>query len=103
TRTAIDGQLGGAFIVDRRGVTPHDRVFAMTEWVDRPRFIFAINGQSWPFSERLTEQVGSEVEWKWVNLTRTTHPMHLHGFYFDVLGLGTPTQYEQFAPDAIVH
>src|SRR5215813_1062208 len=34
-RSAFDSQLGGGFIVDRRGEQPKDRLFVMSEWDDR--------------------------------------------------------------------
>jgi len=48
-----------------------------------------INGLSWPHGERLTYAVGDTIRWRWVNPTDSPHPMHLHGFYFDVTHRGT--------------
>ena len=42
----------------------------------------AINGLSWPHTERLTYTQGDSVHWRVVNFTEIDHPMHLHGFYF---------------------
>jgi FtsP/CotA-like multicopper oxidase with cupredoxin domain len=99
SRTAFESQLGGAFIVDLRGDTVLDRVFVMTQWNDSPRrdqllpanlrVVYAINGFSWPHTEHLDERVGQPVQWRIVNLTQVTHPMHLHGFYFTVQAVGT--------------
>ena len=85
-RTAVDSQLGGALIVDAAGATEPDRVFVMTEWDDSRtridelvtpdvRRVFAINGLSWPHTERLDERVGERVRWRIVNLTQAGHPM----------------------------
>jgi FtsP/CotA-like multicopper oxidase with cupredoxin domain len=109
-RRAVESQLGGAFIVDPRGSVPTDRVFVMTEWDDsellvdevvdaRTRRVFAINGRSWPHTERLDEQVGRPVNWRIVNLTQVAHPMHLHGFYFSVRSIGTSLRQTTYAPD----
>ena len=109
-RRAVESQLGGAFIVDPRGSVPTDRVFVMTEWDDsellvdevvdaRTRRVFAINGRSWPHTERLDEQVGRPANWRIVNLTQVGHPMHLHGFYFSVRSIGTGLRQTTYAPD----
>jgi FtsP/CotA-like multicopper oxidase with cupredoxin domain len=55
-----------------------------------------INGLSWPHTERLSYTVGDTVRWRWVNPSDSPHPMHLHGFYFDVTSRGT------YAADTIV-
>lgn len=96
-RDGIDSQLQGAFIVDAPGrAAPHDRVFVLGSWVgpeDQKRFVRTelrvINGLSWPHTERMSYAVGDTVRWRWVNPTDSPHPMHLHGFYFDVTGLGS--------------
>jgi FtsP/CotA-like multicopper oxidase with cupredoxin domain len=109
-RRAVESQLGGAFIVDPRGSVPTDRVFVMTEWDDsellvdevvdaRTRRVFAINGRSWPHTERLDEQVGRPANWRIVNLTQVSHPMHLHGFYFSVRSIGTGLRQTTYAPE----
>lgn len=94
-RRAADSQLGGAIVIDPRNTHPDTRVFVLSEWLERgatradTRNLFVINGLSWPFTERLTEEVGKAARWQWVNLSATTHPMHLHGFYFTVHGTGS--------------
>lgn len=90
----FDSQLMGALIVDPPGVRadPRERVLVLTLFEDTLRTIpkpdekevFAINGHSWPFTERLTYTVGDTVRWRVINFTVAQHPMHLHGFYFDV-------------------
>jgi FtsP/CotA-like multicopper oxidase with cupredoxin domain len=110
-RKAFESQLGGAFIVDPPGDAPADRVFVLTEWDDSPRRVdelvtpevrrvFAINGFSWPHTERLHERVGQDVRWRIVNLTQALHPMHLHGFYFTVQSSGSGLQDTLYQPDA---
>jgi FtsP/CotA-like multicopper oxidase with cupredoxin domain len=103
-RKAPDSQLGGAIVVDPRNARPDTRVFVLSEWLERgqtraeAKNLFAINGQSWPYTERLTEEVGKTTRWQWVNLSATTHPMHLHGFYFTVHGTGTGLEHHALAP-----
>ena len=96
-----DAQLAGAFIVDPSapGAAAHDRVFVITAWEDTVKNsslrygrgqLFAINGLSWPHTERLSYATGDTVRWRVVNASQHGHPMHLHGFYFSVLSRGTP-------------
>ena len=99
-------ELAGALIVDPRGASSDDRVLVITEWVSltpaqlgevmraddpgrvfaglKPRLTFVINGLSWPATERLTYRVGETARWRVINLSSQAHPMHLHGFYFEV-------------------
>jgi FtsP/CotA-like multicopper oxidase with cupredoxin domain len=107
-RKSFDTQLGGAFIVDSPGGSSADRVFVITEWNSRDgqtpapaRRLCANNGQSWPFTERLEARIGQRAHWRWINLTTTSHPMHLHGFYFRVTGSGTGLVYTTLATDAV--
>jgi FtsP/CotA-like multicopper oxidase with cupredoxin domain len=101
-RGTEDSQLNGAIVVDPPGSTgPADRVFLISWWftIDSTspsglgRATLAINGRSWPHTERLEVTQGDSLHWRLVNLTGLDHPMHLHGFYFHVdgaTGRGTP-------------
>jgi FtsP/CotA-like multicopper oxidase with cupredoxin domain len=91
----MKGLLGGAFVVDSATAMPRpDRVFVINWLVDsltpdgtQPNFdrtVFAINGRSWPHTERLAATVGDSLTWRIVNLNVDVHPMHLHGVYFRV-------------------
>ena len=84
---------GGAFIVDSAGAPMNDRVFVVNIWGDPGsptyRNALAINGRSWPFTERIGASVGDTVRWRWVNASIRPHPMHLHGFYYRVESRGT--------------
>jgi FtsP/CotA-like multicopper oxidase with cupredoxin domain len=93
-------QLAGAFIVDSGTAlgTPRDRVFVLGFWTpgDNTGIIarsdvhrFVINGKAWPHTERLTYTVGDSVRFRIVNTTVVPHPMHLHGFYFNVDSRGS--------------
>ena len=82
-------QLAGAFIIDPREGSPPDRVFVLNIWgtpVDSHNYqnALAINGKSWPYTERLSTTVGDSVRWRIINATVRDHPMHLHGVYFRV-------------------
>jgi FtsP/CotA-like multicopper oxidase with cupredoxin domain len=121
-RGGPDTQLSGAFIVDppsRRNSPYGDRIIVITEWTSltrsqlkavadaddpgarfmklEPKFTSLMNGLSWPATERLTYSVGESVRWRVLNLSTQLHPMHLHGFYFEVDALGDGSQETTFA------
>jgi FtsP/CotA-like multicopper oxidase with cupredoxin domain len=87
-------QLTGAFVIDELGARTDDRIFVMDVWgepkdsVTYPNAL-AINGKSWPYTERITATVGDSLRWRVINGTVRNHPMHLHGFYFKVQAHGT--------------
>jgi FtsP/CotA-like multicopper oxidase with cupredoxin domain len=96
-RAGIDTQLHGALIIDPPGrAPPPDRTFVLADWIG-PRDsasgfnpeLRVINGLSWPHTERFTYTVGDTIRWRWVNPSESPHPMHLHGFYFDVASRGS--------------
>jgi FtsP/CotA-like multicopper oxidase with cupredoxin domain len=117
-----DASLIGAFIVDPVGVTPRqdERILVITMWNDTAAalgiksdhadavlrreavarnawLLFAINGRSWPTSERLSYAVGDTVRWRVINGANFPHPMHLHGFHFSVDARGGPLRDTVFA------
>ncbi|MEO5580583.1 MAG: multicopper oxidase domain-containing protein, partial [Gemmatimonadaceae bacterium] len=74
------GQMVGGFIVDS-GVPPHDRTFITTNWGTGP-FFMAVNGKSFPYTEKFVQTVGDTVRWRVLNAGEDEgghHPMHLHG------------------------
>jgi FtsP/CotA-like multicopper oxidase with cupredoxin domain len=89
-RPALESQLNGAFIVDPRDGPPaDDRVLLISNWpapTPDPLIIgrMVINGRSWPNTERLAYKVGDTVRMRLINAGAAVHPMHLHGFYFNV-------------------
>ncbi len=97
-RSGDDSQLYGALIVDSTDAMPADRVFVIGTWFEEadttqpkpwiPRDMMVINGKSWPYTERFTFATGDTVRWRWLNPSADAHPMHLHGFYFDVESRG---------------
>jgi FtsP/CotA-like multicopper oxidase with cupredoxin domain len=95
-RNGLDSQLHGAFIIDSAGTAPSpDRVFVLGSYTGPPDSngysteLRVINGLSWPKTEQLTYTAGDTIRWRWVNPTDSPHPMHLHGFYFDVTHRGS--------------
>ena len=104
-----EGALAGAIVVDPAGVAPDagERIFVISV-VDitpdttkpPPRedvFELALNGRSWPATERLVHVVGDTVRWRLLNATATPHPMHLHGFHFTTIAKGDGRQDSTYA------
>lgn len=96
-RILEDANLNGAFIVDLPGKQPKDRIFVIQRWVpdttadgnpDFPRELMTINGRPWPYTERLTFDVGDSVRWRMINVSSDDHPFHLHGFFYQVNARG---------------
>lgn len=85
-------QLTGAIVVDSANARMDDRIFVINIWsgLTNPKDsasggnALAINGKSWPHTERITATVGDSLRWRFVNGSGRNHPMHLHGFYFRV-------------------
>ena len=98
-------QLSGAFIVDPPGGSPPDRVFVMNIWgrtIDSATYgnALAINGRSWPHTERIVATVGDTLRWRVINATARNHPMHLHGFYYRVDSRGNGLADTLYPPPA---
>jgi FtsP/CotA-like multicopper oxidase with cupredoxin domain len=103
-----DEQLAGAFIIDPKEGSPQDRVFVMNIFSNQnkqdganPELVesLTINGRSWPFTERIKPSVGDTLNWRVINASNRNHPMHLHGFYFDVLERGHTNTSTVFTKD----
>ena len=84
------GQLVGGLIVDDGPAQP-DRILIATAWDPVPiagqGHFLAMNGKSWPFTEKFDHTVGDTVRWRVLNGVEggsADHPMHLHGFYYRV-------------------
>lgn len=105
-----DGPLAGAIVIDDANA-PRDtseRIFVITtldivpdSTIKDPQtdlFDLAINGLSWPFTESLAHVVGDSVRWRFINATATPHPMHLHGFHFQVVAKGNGAVDTLYAP-----
>jgi FtsP/CotA-like multicopper oxidase with cupredoxin domain len=93
-RSNVDGELLGALIVDPPSGAANDRIFVITRWArpagpDEPLFeLNAINGLSWPNTERLEVTQGTPARWRIINASNFVHYMHLHGSYFRILSTG---------------
>jgi FtsP/CotA-like multicopper oxidase with cupredoxin domain/uncharacterized damage-inducible protein DinB len=100
-RTGPDSMLSGAFVVDSPGMNHDDRIFVVSTWVPVGGNAFntlpTINGKSWPDTERLTLKVGESIHWRWINTSDSDHAMHMHGFYFQVDGVGDQDHFQQFS------
>lgn len=108
-RRGEDRMLTGALVVDE----PHasaDRVFVLLQLIDTTKIresdtvsseLLTINGRPWPYTERLTYDVGDTIRWRIINGSYDTHPMHLHGQYFEVLRRGTPYVDSVYTPDQV--
>ena len=103
-RILEDAHLNGALIVDPPGPKPDDRIFVIQRWVpdttadgnpDFPREMMTLNGRPWPYTERFTFDVGDSVRWRMINVSGDDHPLHLHGFYYQVNARG------DFAQDTV--
>ena len=95
----------GAFIVDPPEGAPTDRVFVINIWGDTKDSAtyanaLAINGRSWPYTERVTATVGDTLRWRVINASARIHPMHLHGFYYTVEGAGDMHRDTSYAPES---
>lgn len=104
TRKSEGQQMAGGFIVDPAQARIDDRVFVINIWSKKPnaekrRNALAINGKSWPYTERISATVGDTLKWRVINPSLRIHPMHLHGFYFRVDSRGTPTRDSVYAPE----
>lgn len=94
TNRGLDAMLGGAFVVDPPGQPVNDRIFVLERWNGPTRT--AMNGKSWPYTERLNYEVGEKVKWKLVNASDLSHPMHLHGFSFELDAEGDGENYKVY-------
>ena len=105
-RREIDTQLHGAIVVDSAGA-PADRVMMISWWytIDSTspsglgQSTMAINGLAWPHTEHLEYAQGDSVRWRVINVTEADHPMHLHGFYFQMRAKGNGTRDSVYTTD----
>jgi FtsP/CotA-like multicopper oxidase with cupredoxin domain len=113
-RLGRDSQLSGAFIVEPRGgASKSERVFVIGHWTDSDTPIIqpgslghtriVMNGKSWPHTERLAYRVGDNVHIRVINAGASVHPMHLHGFYFNVDSRGDERSDVIFPSDGSPH
>jgi len=103
-------QLAGAFVIDPEEGSAEDRIYVMNVFSSKHKQkdgedlwleSLTINGLSWPFTERIEPSVGDILQWRVVNASNRNHPMHLHGFYFDVLERGNDQKTSFFEEEQI--
>ncbi len=80
------GDIVGALVVDapQQRASEGEELFLVTLGAAG----LSINGQRWPSTPRLRYTEGSRVRWRVINASGEYHPMHLHGFYFQVQSRG---------------
>lgn len=89
-----DSQLNGAIVVDEPGARMRDEILVISEWFleypDRRPFevVSVINGKGWPHTETIQLQQGDSTRFRVVNATVLHHPLHLHGFYYNIESKG---------------
>ncbi|MEO7612057.1 MAG: multicopper oxidase domain-containing protein, partial [Gemmatimonadales bacterium] len=98
-RPGATTMLSGALVIDPVGGSPPDRIYVMGTWhlpVDSTLgepfvepFMTVINGRSFPSVSALNVTQGDTVRWRWINPSSDAHPIHLHGFFFNVTHRGT--------------
>ncbi|MGK0298552.1 MAG: FtsP/CotA-like multicopper oxidase with cupredoxin domain [Gammaproteobacteria bacterium] len=96
-RRVVDSLVGGALVIDAPNASIDDRIFVLERWNGPTRT--AINGKSWPFTERLNVEAGKPEHWRVINASDLSHPMHLHGLHFNVDGVGDGEHYRSYAPE----
>lgn len=52
-------------------------------------YVWTISGQTWPDHQPVTAKSGQRVELTFHNMSMMSHPMHLHGHAFQVVGIGS--------------
>lgn len=107
-RLNAEETLGGAFVVDpAEGDVPEDRIMIINvyrhRWTPEAPLqeqgtLLTINGAPWPYTERLTYDMGDSIRWRLINASERSHPMHLHGFYFRVDSRGDMAQDSLYWP-----
>jgi manganese oxidase len=89
-----DSQLNGAIVVDAPGASTRDHVILLSEWFhpydeNRPfEVVSVINGKAWPHTQTLELQQGDSTRFRVINTIPLYHPLHLHGFYYQIESRG---------------
>ena len=92
--------LSGALVIDSPATkADDDRVFVIGLWIKGSDEIPSVNGKSWPYTERLNYKIGQTTHWRVLNPTTSDHAMHLHGFYFNVDGVGDGERFERYSQE----
>ena len=104
----VESTLSGALVVDAPGAPTDDRILVITNWMSgvvTPPFreVLAVNGKSWPYSERLSYRQGEPARFRMINSSLSDHAMHLHGFFFEVNSEGGQDQEQAYPPGQAAH
>jgi manganese oxidase len=112
-RWGRETQLNGAIVVDPPGAPIRDRIFVLSlidiypDSIRNPKkedlWEVAINGRSWPHTERLNHKVGDTLSWRLINASDRVHPMHLHGFHFQTLAKGDWVKDTTYRHDSVMY
>ncbi|HLF73403.1 MAG TPA: copper oxidase [Anaerolineales bacterium] len=97
----VSAGLYAPFIIDPKKSQPDppavDKTLMISEWLHRdgqtfaampmsgmePNF-FTINGKAFPATEEITVKKGERVHLRLIGIGQFIHPMHLHGFPFEI-------------------
>lgn len=90
TTTASIGAISNHFEKELRAKNPLkprkvDRVLKAELGGNMKYYTWAINGHVWPNDQPLFVKEGERVELEFINKTNMSHPMHLHGHFFQVV------------------
>jgi FtsP/CotA-like multicopper oxidase with cupredoxin domain len=66
---------------------PIDKKLTVELGGDMQKYIWTLNGQSWPEVTPLVVEKGQRVEIIFLNTSTMSHPMHLHGHIFQVTAI----------------
>ncbi len=89
-----DSQLNGAIVVDGPGARAAEHILVLSEWfLDYPdgrpfEVVAVINGKGWPHTETINLQQGDSTRFRIINATALYHPLHLHGFFYEIESRG---------------
>ena len=91
----LRSQAYGALIVDAKDELPdpQERIILIgsagvpSDSKEEVATTWVLNGLSWPYTERLQYRQGETVKWRVINISKFSHPMHLHGFPFTIKSL----------------
>ena len=93
-----DSQLNGAIVVDAPGASTNDHILLLSEWYHpyeqnrAAEIVSVINGKGWPHTETITLKQGDSTRFRVINTIALHHPLHLHGFYYQIESKGDGTK-----------
>jgi len=63
------------------------RVITLTATGTMKPYLWTVNGQAWPKADPIEVAKGETIRFHMKNTTNMTHPFHIHGHYFRILGI----------------